>query len=801
MMSESRSQSSSKYDIEKSRFFVAGYIAVIALALMILFRKFIFSDGMIISHDIIGFGVFWRDILRESLFGQGSVPAWNPWICCGVPFVEAIHGGIYYPLSLVDYCGSIFRAIGYNFILHFFLAGLFMYAAARQLGLSRLASATAGVIYMFSPCLISWVAPGHDGKIYVATYFPLLVLFVDRLLKRRRLFDAAMMGLIFGVIILTPHLQLAYYAACAVGLYAVYRIVTEYLRRKNGRVVLRATALFIGGIVLGLAIGAIQLLPSAAYLTTDSPRASIHKSYAFASQYSLREEEAFSQIVPEFSGVNLKSGEVQYWGKNSMKDNSESAGTIPLFLALLSFFIPGRRNKRFWGALGLLVFLYSLGPTTPVFGWLLKIIPYADSLAGPSTSMYIFAFCVAILAGISIQNLKDRPHDKPRRLKIASFLLWIGPVALGVIALLFTLYGRDMLLLYGGLFHPDIIPSDSTTPAKWTAALANLTNLKIGLWLAATALGLTAVAIRTSLGTHRKRLTLWILPLLIIIMGVYFNQRFIVTFNAERRFGDHPVIDVIRQYEGWNRTVAYGLHEGAFQFGWYRIPSTIGVHGKEPRWFFDLMGGYHRGNMFNSRFANLTGTRFIVCPSDRVVPPDAVEPIPADTVAALQQFTVLENPNRFPHAFLASRYRAFDTREEIYSEILNGSEDLRQIVYLEETPSLPLEAGPDAKATADIVYYGTDSVIVDVDGSCNTLLVLTDNWYSAWQVRLDNRPQKLYRAYGSFRAVEVPAGAHRVVFTYHSKTRIVGWWMTVAGLVLVGMVSSRHFHLKHNRQA
>lgn len=779
MTTPQRRKPLSESDGERSKLVTVGYAVFIALGLVFLFRRFIFSDYMIISHDPIAFGVFWRSFLRESLMSHGSVPAWNPWICCGIPFVEAIHGGIYYPLSVIDYIGNIFRAISYNFILHFFLAGMFMFATARRFGLSKAASAVAGVAYMFSPCLISWVAPGHDGKIFAATWFPLLILFADRALRERKLVDSALMGLVYGIIILTPHLQLAYYAAGAVGLYAIYVTTTNFLEKRNSRLSLKTTALFAGGMLLGVAIGAVQFVPSVAYLTTDSPRAEAHKSYEFAAQYSLRAEEAFSQVVPEFSGVNLKTGERRYWGKNSMKDNSESAGTIPIFLALLAFLIPGRGVKRFWGGLAALVFLYSLGPSTPVFGWLLKIVPFAHSVAGPSTSMFIFVFSVALLSGMAVQGLREGTTPRWK------WLLWLGPVVLGGVALLFTIDPEGMLRLYCRFFNPGILPSDGNIPAKWTPALANLPDLMLGFWLAAGALLIAALLVRLSMKSTRRALILWCLPLLVAGMGVYFNQRFVTVFTPQLRFGDHPVIDVIKQYEGWNRTATYGLYDGAFQFGWYHIPSPIGPHGKEPRWFFDLIGGYHRGNMFNSRVLNLTATRFIVSPRDKTLPATSMSPLPADTIAALQQFTIVENPNRFPQAYLASDYRVFESVKDLYPQVLNGADDLRQTVYLEEEPSLKFDGAMDSAATAEVSYYGTDSVVINTSASGNALLVLSDTWYSAWKARVDSSAAKIHRAYGAFRAVEVPTGDHRVAFSYHSTAKEVGWWLTLAGLLTV----------------
>lgn len=298
-----------------SKSFFIIYILVILLALIWLFRKFIFSDCMLISHDIIGFGVFYRKFLWDSFLEYGSIPGWNPYICCGLPFVDAIHGGIFYPLSILDFAGNMFRAIGYNFIFHYFLSGIFMYMTARQLGLSKLPASFAGISYMFSPCLISWVAPGHDGKIYAATFFPLLIYFLDRIFTKQGLLNIALFGLVYGIIILTPHLQMAYYISLVIALYSLYKLFSLYKQAGNFKQIITKATFVTIGVFLGLSISSIQLLPSSNYLLKYSPRSTIQKGYGFASNYSLREEEALSQLVPEFSGANLKNGEMLYWGK------------------------------------------------------------------------------------------------------------------------------------------------------------------------------------------------------------------------------------------------------------------------------------------------------------------------------------------------------------------------------------------------------------------------------------------------------------------------------------------------------
>ena len=58
----------------------------------------------------------------------------------------------------------------------------------------------------------------------------------------------------------------------------------------------------------------------------------------------------------------------------------------------------------------------------------------------------------------------------------------------------------------------------------------------------------------------------------------------------------------------------------------------------------------------------------------------------------------------------------------------------------------------------------------DADG----LLVLGDPWYPQWRVEVDGRPAELLRVDHAFRGVRVPAGSHRVVFTYQDRALQAG---------------------------
>jgi uncharacterized membrane protein YfhO len=123
------------------------------------------------------------------------------------------------------------------------------------------------------------------------------------------------------------------------------------------------------------------------------------------------------------------------------------------------------------------------------------------------------------------------------------------------------------------------------------------------------------------------------------------------------------------------------------------------------------------------------------------------------------------------------------------NEVLNGETDLRTTVLLEEQPTLAMPSMPNSVDSAWISEYKPESVTVGVSAPQNGFLVLTDTWYPSWQVTVDNKPAKCFRAYGALRAVEIPAGSREVRFEFHSDRYTLGktvTWLTI--LPLLGII-------------
>ena len=73
-----------------------------------------------------------------------------------------------------------------------------------------------------------------------------------------------------------------------------------------------------------------------------------------------------------------------------------------------------------------------------------------------------------------------------------------------------------------------------------------------------------------------------------------------------------------------------------------------------------------------------------------------------------------------------------------------------------------------------ITEYWNNRIELSVRTEKNGILWLSEIWYPAWKAFVDGKETRMLRADYSFRAVEIAAGNHRVLFVYHSKAFAVG---------------------------
>lgn len=106
-------------------------------------------------------------------------------------------------------------------------------------------------------------------------------------------------------------------------------------------------------------------------------------------------------------------------------------------------------------------------------------------------------------------------------------------------------------------------------------------------------------------------------------------------------------------------------------------------------------------------------------------------------------------------------------------------------------PGQPPEP-PDRDGQAEVVDYQAEHVELKTSGARASWLVLNDLHASGWAATIDGAPAAIVRANGLVRAVRVEAGAHSVVFDFHTPGLTFGAVVSaLTGVLLLGLFAAR----------
>jgi hypothetical protein len=89
---------------------------------------------------------------------------------------------------------------------------------------------------------------------------------------------------------------------------------------------------------------------------------------------------------------------------------------------------------------------------------------------------------------------------------------------------------------------------------------------------------------------------------------------------------------------------------------------------------------------------------------------------------------------------------------------------------------------------AEIVDYAPERVEISVALESPGWLVLADTFYPGWQASINGQPAEILPVNLLFRAVEVPAGEHAIIFEFKPESARLGMLISGATVLLVGLV-------------
>jgi hypothetical protein len=776
-------------------------LVLISLLGLLYFHDLVLHSGRVLysdHSDLLALHLPAKRFLVHSWHETGELPRWCPYQFSGEPFLADIMAAAFYPphfLFLLLPEERVGTALSFFVVFHVIAAGWCMYAYARDQGQDRLAALVSGVGYMLAGSWLQRLLLGGHYLMIGLAWLPLVLLLLERALRRRSLGWATAAGGAYGLLILGTAPQFTFYASLFVLLWTAGVLLEQigWWGRSSDPRSWRALAGWIGyGLwtaLVGIGLAAVQLLPTL--------EAAGHSSRALG----IGSEEVLAGGMRSI--LFLVGPALTAEPANLQWEDRGGLAFLWLFAAVTAGWL-GRGRLRSQASVAVLLVLFAVGGAVLVQG-----LPGFRLFRQPTRMFAILGFPVAFLAGATTQLLfgqGEPASDQPRRCRgVLIRLLCAVAILSGGFALRQLLEGRLLR------FHIYWVSLLLTVPAVY--------------WL----LGQTSPALR------RRGAMLWGL-LLLADLGA-LTLPLVDTRTEQSLYPSSSCVDLLMRQRGERGRFldrddhpggsATPLGAGAPLAMIHRLESLRGYNSiddlryKEYLQFiagsdaplqaqsgpltYPVLGDFP---VINKSLLDLLGARYLVQPSAR--PPDHAsewravhdDPHPrafdfiAGGVRELPPYTVWENRTVLPRAFVVFRVARLPSGDRVLPRLI--ATDFRTEVLLEQdVPSSP--AVPDGSVRrVEIRHYEPNRVVIEVEAGPAGWLVLADLWYPGWTCRSDDRSVTVERADYLFRAVAVSEGRHEIVFAFEPESYRLGCrisLLTLAGMGcgLVLAILSRRF--------
>jgi hypothetical protein len=770
-------------------------LLLLTLLGLVFFHPLVLHPGWILyaeHSDFPDLHIPAKRFLVRSVHETGELPLWDPYQLCGAPFVHDIQVGMFYPPHAVLYLlpeELVGPALSWLVVFHVILAGWLMYAYAHDLGLREAGALVAAVGWMFAGrWMLHLLAGGHYIVIGLA-WLPLLLLCLERAIRRGSLGWATAGGVVYALVILGTHPQWTLYASLLVLLWTPAAALERAgwwgsrpgdtaplsVHRVLGRWLLFGTWVVLVGVLLT----AVQLLPTAEAAGEAMRAGGVGPSGAL--QGGLRS-------LVFLLGPSLTTT------PHNLEWEDRGGLTLLWLAAAVTAALAGHGRVRYVGALGLALAVFAAGGSILVQG-----LPPFRLFRQPPRMFVVVGFPVALLAGYATDMLQGSGPTAARALELARRVL---PRAVAAVLILVGVYG--LRSLYEG--------RPLRGHVYWISLIATLP------------IGLTLLPRLQRCG--RAAAFAWGGLLLADLWALTWPS---VNARAESQLYGPPacVIPLLGRPAADGRIIdrcaseAFPLGCGACLARVWRLEAVRGYNPLDYRRFkeylqlasgsdspvqpqdgplgFPVLGDF---TVNEKNLIDLLNVRHLLMPADEPpAPPAWGKPVglPAGPGVfnfvpggnpPLPRYVLYDNPAALPRAFVVFHAAALPSREHLLDRLRQT--DFRREVLLEEdiTPCTP-PPYPLGRPAVIRSYLPNRVEVTVADGPAGWL-VLADPWYPGWRCAIDGRHAPLLRANFLVRAVAVPTGEHTVTFSFEPVSYRIGRLMSLGAVAAVGMLFGVH---------
>ncbi len=739
----------------------AKYLAFLALAIICFHWRTLLTDQFttIVGWEGVNQSYGWLHFWVRSIW-HGHLPLWDPYAFGGRPFVGESQTTAFYPFRLLfaliplNKNGLISPRFYHEYLaFNRFMGAVFMFALLREFRRSHFAAFIGACAFSMGGMLARMPWPHYQES---CIWLPATFLFVLRALRSetrlRGLAEAALGGLCMGMSVLTGGVQFAMIQGIFVLAAMIYFGASpEGDPRRHWT---RAAGILAAVLAVAFCAGAAQLLPLSEY--SHLSLRSISGGFVPMSE-KIPYERLVRGMWPHSIITGLFPAGAQMGGEEAWP---YYIGVFPLFLTITAIWKCWRNAwVRFLAILSLVVFAYSLGEYSPLFGVLYAVVPYLWMARGASRFIYLISFSFSVLCAFGLDSLLDGAGQSAGWAEARPFLKWISIACVAA-------------LIVPGVF----------------------TQLPLGIWLSYSLLLILASC------AWFFRLTLRPLPAsgrVLLAMFVLFDLSAFYWGEANKndllKNGDEYVrmvtmrqaADFIKAQPGLNRIRVSVPSE----------PNLGDIYGVQSLW-----GG---GATALTEFSRLSPHEDLLNVRYHIKPASTPDP---GAVYQDALWKVYEDNGGFPRAWVVHQTAIESSDDAVFARLNRPGIDLHKLAILEAplTRALAVASGDDSVRFRS---YEPDRMSLDVNTAGVGLLVLSEFYYPGWRATVNGGHAEIVKVDGGLRGIVVPAGQAHVSLEFVPVSSYLGFGLsllTVIGVLLFWVVlrrraapAARDFELNH----
>lgn len=793
------------------------FLAVLTLFVSsLLFFYDLFGERYLLTErDLAPYFIPPRFFWVESL-KQWNFPLWNPYQFSGQPFFANPQNAALYPFNSLFFLFPFDIAFNAIIILHFFLAGLFVYLFLRDLKVSSTGSLISGLILMLSGYLLS--VHSLLTILLSVIWTPLIMLFFRRAMISPGIRNEIMTAVFITLSFLGGGIEVVYGNFFVLLIMMIFSMLPNksYVGDKPRRYIWMIRS-FLTISFSFLFLSAIQLLPFLELWMHSIRGQGI--TYQEATVWSFAPKDILLFFLPDAYGYFLDMK--KYWVAQCWLKTMYTGG-LPFIMSLIFFLFPhpdplpaplpyggegqvrgiGRGRILFLSLMLFSLFL-SLGQYNPLYPFVYKYVPFFNGIRYPVKFLYIFILCLAITAGLGFERLVQFSKEREKK-GLNHLLIFFSLVSGGV--LLFLVLGHKEIEHFLKLREIDF-PQFNHLPV-------NLYHAKRFFFY----LTLFFLLLRVGYEVGWKG---WIKGLLVffLVADLFGNLGFYGKEKSAEYFKKTRILEIVASDREPFRTFSTAktisldtpiLVGNAIPFDLIKekhLPSFNMIFRIHDIWGLDVVRLKRTDELYKrwiatpsisaSNLIDLYGVKYVVSVTPIEGDPRfelvyaRLDGLEGNREDLIKQNTIklYRNKSSLQRAWLVKDFKVMDSKEMLLMMIGKDFRPDREVLLEEGSPNFsPLPTGEKDRVRGnwevEFLSESNNRLSLKVEAKEGCILILSDTYYPGWKAFVNGKEERILRANYNFRAVPLSRGVHRVEFVYAPLSFKLG-----AGLSIIGVIS------------